>query len=1237
MSKAILEDYVKNLDGYKISNTHFKIGSKIHSSDFFYAKRLFQNSYYTSRLALLLALQIKVKFETKNIQISLVGYEMYSELLLSLVKKFLKDLGYKNINHCTTQDVDGKMKYTPSDFKIKENVAIIVPITSTGSTSTKIGKNLKLLNIKLKEENILQITVLQAYDKNFAGDTPNTLNSLITLQTEWSIPQDCKKCFDNEESKPLYETDKSSLTPTLIFNLPSRAKKLDTGTLSKNFDEVEFQEALIYRRAKRNNEHFLFSTDTDILIENNLNNIQKWLGKVKNTLEIKSTDKIIIISPSHFSNTLFINMVNELVFNSSATIIHHQTDFDFLDNFKLLNQSFLSQQDARIFFVDDSLITGGTFFKLYDLFRYSNEYDKALDGTIFLSNKASADIHKRVSRTVIIKDKEGNEIGNNIFSFVNVNLPSHPKISDKKPLEHEAIRYNQLVDFALHDVVKDDFAFKASKLNGNSNQEQGGQKNSDRHLRMFKATHKVYEYFRDNPHISELNFEDLLISCNFNKDDIEDKMALMKVLCQYPFLLYKPLRNLSFQWHKEWLNSSIKTQKSSLEKNHYTYNEFIELKFLIRRAVFIGNYFITSEEFIELISLVLNYAIKDIKFLTFSLKENNQSNLFIQSESKSVVTKNSLNDDQKLNWQRFHLYLVANYVELFHKNGWTINKVISELQKVENKFTSPQAKQFVRMLKIEASTVLSDFYNILNEKKSWRELYLQDSSTDSTADSAKEQSQKLDTETQRVENYLDKELKETNKFKLADEVLKLQKNEEIIEQFINYLWIKQFLITDQYKKIAKDKKIASGLNEKTEALFAKLKVLFSNNIATELGAFFIVNDGKDHPHLVYDINKDGYALLNELDNEKHNLLFKFMKGEEVSIHNRKDKSDEKIVPKTIVEYTYEVEAETWKDLYALNNESISEELEMDAHNLLLIRIADKKFKTLGLIGFYGSADLHSDLLAKQLLMLLRADIANFIITHHQNDEFSALRQAEAIKRFAYLAGHGRYMMQELAKVNQSLFLPVVKTMEKLQYLFATKFIPHSEYTSDKKKNLEDEIFEIYRQGRCTKKVLEGVVNMGNSIFKSKEVENEVKLQSKISLQDDLDGFQFNFNSEILQFICFELLINAKKNRFHFVNSSCPCGITKNQTSLTFNIEENDLKVIIAGTGPAIPQTLSQSVKKGEKIKRDTEIAGLYLVNKVIKMLNTENKIEIDSAAAPKCEPCGIYINTVTLTLKPHNQ
>ena len=140
-----IKEKILSLDGFKISNTHFKIGSKVHTSDFFYAKRLFQNSYYTSRIAILLARQIKEQLSNKNESLTMVGYDYYSELLLSLIKNFLIDFGYIKVNHFLIIDLDENVKIYPPYYQLFDNIAVIVPIASTGSTAVKIEEYISFL------------------------------------------------------------------------------------------------------------------------------------------------------------------------------------------------------------------------------------------------------------------------------------------------------------------------------------------------------------------------------------------------------------------------------------------------------------------------------------------------------------------------------------------------------------------------------------------------------------------------------------------------------------------------------------------------------------------------------------------------------------------------------------------------------------------------------------------------------------------------------------------------------------------------------------------------------------------------------------------------------------------------------------------------------------------------------------------------------------------------------------
>jgi hypothetical protein len=57
---------VKHFSGYKVARSHYRIGTKLHISDFYYAKRIFQNNFFASRFAFILTREIIAAFEKLN-------------------------------------------------------------------------------------------------------------------------------------------------------------------------------------------------------------------------------------------------------------------------------------------------------------------------------------------------------------------------------------------------------------------------------------------------------------------------------------------------------------------------------------------------------------------------------------------------------------------------------------------------------------------------------------------------------------------------------------------------------------------------------------------------------------------------------------------------------------------------------------------------------------------------------------------------------------------------------------------------------------------------------------------------------------------------------------------------------------------------------------------------------------------------------------------------------------------
>jgi len=228
---------IERFPGFKISNSHFKLGSKIHISDFYYAKRFFQNSFFASRFAFILAKYIYERHLNKiganNIkELTIIGYGLYSELLLSLIISFI-DKHLKNkeksisINHNLYNDTE-ELKLIKGYEKIYKNVIILVPIATTFSTSMKIeeaiqkGENKKNIlehinalvvsNGSMKDKSVLSKDDLEFKygwrEVNYQDKTVDVVSYFnrnqirkqkyfLSLPSKWFPVKDCDICFPN--------------------------------------------------------------------------------------------------------------------------------------------------------------------------------------------------------------------------------------------------------------------------------------------------------------------------------------------------------------------------------------------------------------------------------------------------------------------------------------------------------------------------------------------------------------------------------------------------------------------------------------------------------------------------------------------------------------------------------------------------------------------------------------------------------------------------------------------------------------------------------------------------------------------------------------------------------------------------------------------------------------------------------------------------------------------------------
>lgn len=516
-----------NNRGYKVENTHFRLGSKIHISDFYYAKRLFQNSFFTTPLAFKIANDIKEKL-SKGKKYTIVGYETYSSFFISTIRNISKQINQDiDINHCII-DKDGDVSISPEN--LNENIFIVVPIASSFSTSIKIKNQLSgILERNNKNPNIIDPyynLILVGHTKTQKGSNEiipfqklvnssvsadgyydfdneilnefywksiNTKEKTIRVNifktgeesaieqkyyipvyTRWQISSKCENCFTDHnqdkyitDEKCLIETGSASITPRLIFGMP-KAK------VPKNKAKgLNLKSTLIYGNYSKGRNNYLYYTRTGTLAKNNENEIIKWLESIKEKILNKvDGKKIVIVTPSSGSKSSFIDLVNEILFEYTANCLVISLEEDYIENAETLYSDGLFKADYVIY-VDDVLSTINSFLETNYIVKYirnKKEKGKGIDFCISLLNRMSFDCEENLLlKLVPLKSKDFDinlkNVEERLFYFTRLNNPSIDEPNNVFPLDKEKDRYEQLALTSSLDSLRDKFKYKGYKLN----------------------------------------------------------------------------------------------------------------------------------------------------------------------------------------------------------------------------------------------------------------------------------------------------------------------------------------------------------------------------------------------------------------------------------------------------------------------------------------------------------------------------------------------------------------------------------------------------------------------------------------------------------------------------------------------------------------------------------------------------------------------------------------------------
>lgn len=704
---------------YTFKAAHMRLGSKIHLTDFFYARRIFQNSFYSLRFAYLVCRYIQENLHEwldltteKNKSITILGYGMYSELLISNVAMFLKSVQMEwQFNHAVIDD--------PERLEVQgivgPNVILLIPISSTLSTSHKIEMHLKKtyynsriignpISIMIVGNGALERiidgcgtiidSIVSRFWKHLDIDrkiittrspekTGNQEKFFLYLPSQWYLARDCELCFPENpaEETVLFEADKVSVTPSLIFELPAPkqptplAEKIYFGTRDRRKKEQDTailtEDMLSYGHTYHGSNHYLYYVYTDKFFKENEVFLKTWLKKIKNELKEKRgifDSKVILIAPTHFTNSDFINLVNEIVFNDAATLFHYDQDEDYIQNLK----SFFGQDigaEAFVFFIDDAVCGGSTYEKLDNFVKYARagKDSRGMDGAIVLINRLMQDKY-----SVFIKelDKAG------FFVFVDLEVPIMIDSARFCHLCSERTRYEKMLSETLLDSLRILIRAKILKLEAKKYEEKDKddfevykdiewkyipkgkchfadktKKNQANYLKRLEYTHRLYRAFADEitkEKIKQLfnddkNLEHLCKEAGISYSTelkLDKKVDLIKVLSNPYFVYHKEIRKYIFKIVIRELENTTRSLRDSCEiklgigaLNNYRY-----LKFLIKRAAALkANYIIRVEILEKIFSIYhmlqsrLQEEEKDQKILDMYSFQSRDKNEFLEN------------------------------------------------------------------------------------------------------------------------------------------------------------------------------------------------------------------------------------------------------------------------------------------------------------------------------------------------------------------------------------------------------------------------------------------------------------------------------------------------------------------------------------------------------------------------------------------------------------------------------
>lgn len=396
--------------GYLLKHTHFENGKNLHSGQYYFAKKFFQNSSNCDKISTLVVEKLnELKIDEAT---TLIGFRNYSGLFLNKVVAKSEKYNYAIIEQEGSEFV---WQHLPI---LKNKLLIILPVTCTCSTYIKLRKFIldyvrthlnrpdievedQFINIFLilekalqplenekvvisdhkdasdeKMRNIYQIysafnwTQIQANQILFNNNEGKEYfaNPIVKLYSEMYLPESCPLCFPEirgqENEKPLFPTHDNYETPNLIFGFPNFSRVKEQSDFYTIFSSDErYGSTHLYGHITVNKSSYTNYIRGNAFYEKNKPAILAYFNdQLKQHLRTEDTE-IIFITAENKHNSKFIEdiSISEALLGKSITILPFEPSNEFVDNFISLHSNSISTPGIKVIYFEDVMSAGKTF------------------------------------------------------------------------------------------------------------------------------------------------------------------------------------------------------------------------------------------------------------------------------------------------------------------------------------------------------------------------------------------------------------------------------------------------------------------------------------------------------------------------------------------------------------------------------------------------------------------------------------------------------------------------------------------------------------------------------------------------------------------------------------------------------------------------------------------------------------------------------------------------------------